>query len=201
MGLREAKKASTRQAIAGAAMGLFVKRGFDHVTVAEIAGAANVSEKTVFNYFPTKEDIFFDEVPAQLEELVGAIRAREPGESVVAALHRLQHEKAARMAAPGFAHFARVLEDSPALRAKELEVMARFTDALAAAIRDELGIDAAEAQVAANLLFSVQWQHFRNARALALAGKSGSGAVRRLRSELDRAYGLLEHGLGELGHG
>lgn len=199
MGLREAKKASTRHTIAGAAMGLFVERGFDHVTVAEIARAANVSEKTVFNYFPTKEDIFFDEVPAQLEELVGAIREREPGESVVGALHRLQHAKAARMTAPGFAHFARVLEESPALRAKELEVMARFTDALAAAIRDELGVDAADAQVAANLLFSVQWQHFRNARALALGGRSGPAAARRLRSELDRAYRLLEHGLGELG--
>src|SRR5690242_15087640 len=56
MGLRETKKLQTRQMIAESAMGLFVRRGFDHVTVGEIARAAGVSEKTVFNYFPTKED-------------------------------------------------------------------------------------------------------------------------------------------------
>jgi AcrR family transcriptional regulator len=198
MGLRETKKARTRQAIAQAAMGLFVTQGFDRVTVAEVAQAAGVSEKTVFNYFPTKEDIFFDEVPAQLEELVEAIRNRAAGEPILSVLHRLQHEKAARMTSPGFATFARVLDESPALRAKELEVMARFTDVLAATLRDELGLHAADAQVAANLLFTVQWQHFRNARALALAGKSGPAAARSLRSDLERAYGLLEHGLGRL---
>ena len=65
MGLRESKKLHTRQVIADAAMQLFAQRGFDHVTVAEVAEAAAVSEKTVFNYFPTKEDLFFDEVPAR----------------------------------------------------------------------------------------------------------------------------------------
>jgi AcrR family transcriptional regulator len=198
MGLRETKKLQTRQAIANAAMRLFVTRGFDHVTVGEIARDAGVSEKTVFNYFPSKEDIFFDEVPAQLEELVDAIRDRPAGESILSALHRLQHEKAARMTNPGFEHFARVLDESPALGAKELEVMAHFTDVLAGTIRDELGLSAADAQVAANLLFSVQWQHFRNARALALSGLSGPAATRRLRADLDRAYRLLEDGLGQL---
>lgn len=199
MSLRETKKQQTRQAIADAGMGLFVKRGFDHVTVAEIAAAAGVSEKTVFNYFPTKEDIFFDEVPAQLEELLAAIRERPAGESLLSVLHRLQHEKSARMTRPEFAIFARVLDESPALRAKELEVMAYFTDVLADTLRGELGLDPADAQVVANLLFSVQWQHFRNARTLALEGRHGPAAVRRLRAELDRAYRLLEHGLGSLG--
>lgn len=198
MGLRETKKAHTREAIGGAAMGLFVTRGFDHVTVAEIARAANVSEKTVFNYFPTKEDIFFDEVPEQLEELLAALRNRKPGERILDVLHRLQSEKTARMTAPGFAHFARVLHDSPALRAKELEVMAHFTDVLAEALRSDLKLSAADAQIAANLLFSVQWQHFRNARAEALAGRHGPAAARRLRAELDAAYRLLERGLGHL---
>ncbi|HVS86109.1 MAG TPA: TetR family transcriptional regulator [Gaiellaceae bacterium] len=198
MGLREAKKASTRDAIAGAAMGMFVTRGFDHVTVAEIAHAANVSEKTVFNYFPTKEDIFFDEVPAQLEELVQAIRNREPGQRVLDVLHGLQAGKIERMTRPGFERFARALDESPALRAKELEVMAHFTDVLAGVLRSELKLPAAEAQTAANLLFTVQWQHFRNARAEALAGRSGAAAARRLRADLDRAYRLLERGLGEL---
>src|SRR6266480_6489800 len=83
MGLREAKKLETRREIADTAMRLFVQRGFDHVTVAEIAAAARVSEKTVFNYFPTKEDLFFDEVPEREAALGAAIRGRNPGDSVV----------------------------------------------------------------------------------------------------------------------
>ena len=101
-------------------------RGFEGVTVAEVAAAADVSEKTVFNYFPTKEDLFFDEVPKREALLVAAIREREPGESILAALRNLQVRECARLCSPGFATFARIIEESPALRAKELEVMARF---------------------------------------------------------------------------
>jgi AcrR family transcriptional regulator len=198
MGLRETKKLQTRQAIAGAGMGLFVTRGFDHVTVGDIAREAGVSEKTVFNYFPTKEDVFFDEVPERLEALAEAVRERRPGQSLVAAMHDLHAAQCSRLASPGFEHFARVIEESPALQAKEIDVMAQFTDHLAETIRDELGLHAADAQIAANLLMGVHWQFFRNARAHALAGRSGPAAVRRLRSDLARAYRLLEHGLGSL---
>ena len=198
MGLREAKKLQTRQTIAESAMGLFVKRGFDHVTVGEIAREAGVSEKTVFNYFPTKEDIFFDEVPERLETLAQAIRDRGPGQSLVEAMHKLHARECGRLASPGFAHFARTIAGSPPLQAKEMEVMGQFTDHLAATIREELGLHPSDAQIAANLLMSVHWQFFRNARAHALAGRSGPVAVRRLRGDLERAYHLLEHGLGAL---
>jgi AcrR family transcriptional regulator len=198
MGLRETKKLQTRQAIAAAAMRLFVTRGFDHVTVGEIARDAGVSEKTVFNYFPTKEDIFFDEVPERLEALTEAVRGRGPGQSLVGTMHELHAKQCGRLASPGFEHFARTIAESPALQAKELEVMGQFTDHLAATIRDELGSHEADAQVAANLLMSVHWQLFRNARAHALAGRKGPAAARRLRTDLDRAYRLLEHGLGAL---
>lgn len=198
MGLRETKKLRTRQEIADKAMGLFVKRGFDHVTVAEVAAAADVSEKTVYNYFPTKEDLFFDEVPAREAALVEAVRNRRPGESVAAALERLQAAGCGRMCGEGFAIFARIIEGSMALQAKELEVMARYTDALAGAIQSELGVNELDAKVAANVLVTVQWQHFRNARAHALAGRHGPAAERKLRSELKRAYRLLEHGLAQL---
>jgi AcrR family transcriptional regulator len=198
MGLREIKKEQTRQAIADAGMGLFVTRGFDHVTVAEIAREAGVSEKTVFNYFPTKEDIFFDEVPERLEALSEAVRRRDPNQSLVEAMHGLHAEQCGRLASPGFAHFSRTIAESAALQAKEMEVMGLFTDHLAATIREELGVHPADAQVAANLLMSVHWQFFRNARAHALAGRSGPAAARRLRNDLDRAYRLLEHGLSAL---
>jgi len=198
MGLRETKKLRTRQEIAEKAMELFVRRGFDHVTVAEVAAAAGVSEKTVFNYFPTKEDLFWDEVPAREAALVDAVRNREPGESVIAALERLQSAGCERLCSRGFATFARVIEESRALQAKELEIMARYTDALAGAIRNELRVHELDARLAANVLVGIQWQHFRNARSHALAGRHGPAAARRLRSELTRAYRLLEGGLGQL---
>jgi AcrR family transcriptional regulator len=184
MGLRETKKLQTREAIAAAGMRLFVTRGFDH--------------ETVFNYFPTKEDIFFDEVPERLQALAEAVRERDPSRSLVAAMHDLHAAQCKRLASPGFAHFARVIEESRALQAKEVEVMSQFTDQLAQTIREELGVHPADSQMAANLLMSVHWQLFRNARTQALAGRSGPAAARRLRGDLDRAYRLLEQGLGGL---
>ena len=199
MGLREDKKQRTRREIADTAMRLFATRGFDHVTVADVAEAAGVSDKTVFNYFPTKEDLFYDEVPAREETLRQAIRGRRPGESILAALRRLQNGDCPRMCSPGFAVFARIIEESPALQAKELEVMARFSAALAETIQEELGVDERDARIAAGLLVSVHRQLFSAARKQALAGRHGPAAVRRLRADLERAYQLLEHGLGGLG--
>jgi AcrR family transcriptional regulator len=198
VGLRESKKARTRQEIAEHAMALFVRKGFERVTVAEVADAAGISEKTVFNYFPTKEDLFFDEVPKREAMLIEAIRSRANGESVVSTLHRLQARDCTRLASPQFAVFARIIEESPALQAKEIEVMARFTQVLADVIAAELGARAVDAKIAANMLIGVHWELFRSARAQALAGRTGPNAVRRLRTDLDRAYGLLEHGLGSL---
>ena len=199
MGLRETKKQNTRREIADQAMRLFAQRGFDRVTVAEVADAAGVSEKTVFNYYPTKEDLFYDEVPEREAAIAGAIRGRASGESVLAALRRLQIGECNRLCSPQFATFARIIEDSPALRAKELEVRARFVHAVASALESELAIDARDARIAAGLLVSVHRQFFRAAREQALAGRSGPGAVRALRDDLERAYRLLEHGLGDLG--
>jgi AcrR family transcriptional regulator len=198
VGLRESKKLRTRQEIADKAMQLFAQRGFDTVTVAEVAVAAEVSEKTVYNYFPTKEDLFFDEVPAREAALVAAITSRRQGESILGALRRLQAGECPRLCSPGFATFARIIEESTALKAKELEVMARFVQVLTDTLQGELGIDERDARIAAGLLVSVHRQLFRAARKQALAGKHGPSATRRLRADLDRAYQLLEHGLGEL---
>ena len=180
-------------------MRLFVARGFDRVTVAEVAAAAGVSEKTVFNYFPTKEDLFFDEVPKREAALVEAIANRAPGESILAALRRLQLGECPRLCSPGFATFARIIEESPALQAKELEVMARFAQVLAEAIKRELGgrrARRADRRRAADQRPPAVVP--RGARKQALAGKHGPAAVRRLRGDLERAYDLLEHGLGQL---
>src|SRR5262245_3502862 len=88
-GLRERRKRLTRQTISDVATMLIAERGFDNVTVAEIAAAANVSKMTVFNYFPRKEDLVFDRQDEMIEFLERAVRERRPGESIAAALRRL----------------------------------------------------------------------------------------------------------------
>jgi AcrR family transcriptional regulator len=200
VGLREAKKLATRQQLADVAMRLFATRGFESVTVAEIAATAGVSEKTVFNYFPSKEDLFYDEVPERARALDEAIRLRAADESIVAALRRLQVGECSRLCSPGFAVFARIIEASPALQAKELEIMSLFAQTVAEALVAE-GVDERDARIAAGLLVSVHRQFFRTARSQALAGKHGPAAVRRLKSDLERAYTLLEHGLSGLEQG
>jgi len=199
VGLRETKKERTRRDIADAAMRLFIQRGFARVTVSDVAHEAGVSEKTVFNYFPTKEDLFFDEVDEREAALVAAIRDRRPGESVPAALRRHQNVDCGRMCTEGFAAFARLIDESPALRVKELEVMARLQRTLADALEREAGCSEVEARVAAALLVGVHWTFFVTARERALAGQFGPAAARRLRADLARAHELLERGLGDLG--
>src|SRR5688500_12437454 len=80
-GLRARKKRVAREAIAATARRLFAERGFDAVTVAEIAAAADVSEKTVFNHFPTEEDLAFAGREEGLKRLVADITERPPGAS------------------------------------------------------------------------------------------------------------------------
>jgi AcrR family transcriptional regulator len=124
--LRERKKAETRQRIADVATPMFVERGFDNVTITEIAEAAGVSKVTVFNYFPRKEDIFFDRVPQAHDLLTAAVGDRRPDESPVAALRRLFVDLAEQGHPLGgfqdsFPHFWRTVLDSAALRARARE--------------------------------------------------------------------------------
>src|ERR1700738_2281430 len=98
-GLRERKKQLTRVLIADAAKRLCADRGFDAVTVAEVARAANVSEVTVFNYFSTKEDLFYGAMQFFEETLLDAVRERAPGESVLEAFRRPVLEGTRRLGA------------------------------------------------------------------------------------------------------
>src|SRR5919108_6568144 len=88
IGLRERKKEQTRRLIAETAWRLFADRGFEQVTVAEVARQAEVAVATVFNYFPTKEDLFYSRLEAFGEHLVDAVAGRPAGEPVLAAFRR-----------------------------------------------------------------------------------------------------------------
>src|ERR1700722_3981598 len=100
-GLREQKKEQTRAAIAHTAIGLFLQRGFEQVSIAEIAEAAGVAKQTVTNYFPNKEDLVLSGQPTLTPDLAGAVRGRAPGESPVAALYRLVRSELDRAARRG----------------------------------------------------------------------------------------------------
>src|SRR3954452_13782181 len=98
-GLRERKKQQTRLLIANTARRLFAERSFESVTVADVARAADVSEATVFNYFPTKEDLFYSGLEAFEEELLATIRERASRESALTAFGRFVLEPRGLLAA------------------------------------------------------------------------------------------------------
>src|SRR5580765_2657541 len=181
-------------------MRLFVQRGFEHVTVAEVAEAAGVSEKTVFNYFPTKEDLFFDERDEREQALVADLHNRAPGESMLTALRRSAAASCGRLCSEHFAHFARIIDESPALQQRERQMFARFARVLEAALLEEGDVIPAEAAVAANAVIGAYAWMFATARKRAVAGDSGPAAARRLRQELERGFAVLE-GLGEFAPG
>ncbi|MGY4475621.1 TetR/AcrR family transcriptional regulator [Bradyrhizobium sp. USDA 3364] len=138
-GLRERKKEATRQAISDVATELFLARGFDNVSVAEVAEAAEVSRMTVFNYFPRKEDLFFDREEESRQMLRAAFAERPAGEAPLATLRRLVQGLADR--AHPFAKFTdatakfwRTVAESPALSARAREMRDEIIDDLAAVL-------------------------------------------------------------------
>jgi AcrR family transcriptional regulator len=210
-GLRERKKQQTRQLIADTARRLFAERGFEAVTVAEVARAAGVAEKTVFNYFPTKEELFYSRLEAFEEELLAAVRERASGESILAAVRGFlmaQRGVLAMQGPDGDEHateqlrtVTRVITESPALLARERQVFAKYAQALAALIAEETGArpGAIEPQVVANLLLGVHRALIDYVRVRALAGAPASQVARELRARAKRAFELLEDGLGDYG--
>lgn len=200
-GLRERKKQQTRQLLAETAHRLFAERGFDAVTVAEVARAADVSEGTVFNYFPTKEDLFYGQMETFEEALVEAVRERAPGESVPTAFRRFVLDRSGRLAAEEVAEVietaARIITASPALQAREREIVAQYTHALAAVIAEDTGVGGVEPWAVANALMGVQRGLVEHVRASVLAGRRGPELAADVRSQAKRAFARLEHGLAD----
>jgi AcrR family transcriptional regulator len=206
-GLRERKKQQTRRHIAETARRLFAERGFEHVPVAEIARVADVAETTVFNYFPTKEDLVYWRLESFEEELLATIRERPGGESVLAAFRRFLLAQRGLLGRAGddedareqLGSVARMIIASPALLAREQRIFAGYTASLAALIADEEGAsdDAIEPRVAANALIGVHRALVELARGMVVTGAPPERIERAVRAEADRAFGLLEKGLGE----
>ncbi|MGW5266696.1 TetR/AcrR family transcriptional regulator [Microbispora sp. NPDC004025] len=185
VGRRERKKAATRQAIADAALRLFLERGYDEVGIREIADAADVSTTTLFKHFPVKEALVFDEDSDQETRLLAAVRERPAGHSIPAALreHALTTRLAVADGDTAFTAFADLVAGTPALRDYAQKMWLRHTAALAKAIAEESGL-AADDPVCAALA------HF------ALEAPRAAYAHDNPREAITRAFDLLEHGWG-----
>jgi len=204
-GLRERKKQRTRELIADTARRLFADRGFEGVTVAEVAREADVSEATVFNYFPTKEDLFYSRLEAFEEELLSAIREREPGESALAAFQRFMLQPRGLLgshdpeAIERLAATTRVITESPALLAREQRIFAGYTESLAGLLAEETGAKPGdiEPRVVANALMGAHRALVHYSREQIAAGVRNPQLSRRVRAQGNRALTTLESGLGD----
>jgi AcrR family transcriptional regulator len=199
MGLRERKKRQTRQAIADAAMGLFAERGFDAVTVSDVARAVNVSTQTVFNYFPAKEDLFFGGTSNRFgRDLAEVLRTCQPGQPLSGALRAVALEYFDQALETGeFEHIettARLIEDSPALQARERADAAAFATAMAAAIAEREGAAATDIEplLLANTGIAVYQTIFEIALRRVRSGQRGAQLRTRLRQDAERAFAILD---------
>ncbi|MFB4421915.1 TetR/AcrR family transcriptional regulator [Streptomyces sp. QL37] len=148
-GLRERKKRRTRQHLSDVATWLFVERGFDAVTIAEIAQAAEVSVNTVYNYFPAKEDLFLDRGSGMVERLPRFVRGRDTGESAAEAVLRelrilVEGVSPTVGLMDGYASFMRVIEGADTLKARLWHIGQEAQLRLEATMREESGADAGD---------------------------------------------------------
>lgn len=177
MSLRDRKKLQTRENISDHATRLFLEHGFDKVTIADVAAAAQVAKMTVTNYFPRKEDLALDLREVFIDELARVVREREPGQSALAAL-RAAYLTAATEQDPvaGFSgpEFAGMIADSPALLARLREFHDDRQQALAATLAAETGAAATDItpRVAAAQLAGVHRVLFEETMRRTLAGQS-----------------------------
>jgi AcrR family transcriptional regulator len=208
LGLRERKKLQTRQLIADTARRLFAERGFEQVSVVEVARAADVSEATVFNYFPTKEDLVYSGLERFEDELLDAVRERPPGGSIVEAVGRFFLQPRGFLAADEPQAAARLLEisrmiaDSPALLARERRILDRYTDSLARLIAEETNAsdDDPRPTVVAAALIGVHRALIEHVRRHILAGDHDlERLARSTRSAGKKALALLQHGIADYG--
>jgi AcrR family transcriptional regulator len=207
LGLRERKKQRTRELIADTARRLFAERGFEAVPVSEIARQAEVSEATVFNYFPTKEDLFYSRLEAFEQELLSSIRDRSPGEPVICAFGRFIAAPRGLLAARDseqvehLAAITRVITESPALIAREHRIYAKYVNALAELLAAETraGPDDLEPWVVARTLIGLHQAAVDYSRREILAGTRNPTLARRVRQHTEQALDLVSKGLGEYG--
>jgi AcrR family transcriptional regulator len=210
MGLRELKKERTRQLLADTAWQLFADHGFDRVAVADVARSAEVSEATVFNYFRTKEDLFYLRFEQFEAQLIEAVRDRPAGEPALAAFRRAVTQRGGlvdQVAAGDTVALARlqtvnrIIAESTALQGRERQALARTTEALADVLADEARGegDRMQALVVAHALMGVHRAAIDYVRRRVLAGDRPERLAADVRRVTKRAFAQLERGLADYG--
>jgi AcrR family transcriptional regulator len=202
-GLRESKKRRTRETIAQVAADLFHKRGFAAVTVDDVARAADVSRQTVFNYFPTKEQMLFDREDEISAALLSLVRGRPDGASLLAAFRghtRGFWERLGRVLSDGGdTHgFWEIVEATPALRDYAETSFARQTISVAQELARQWDRPADDpiCHALARALCGVDVAILTCGLGRLTAGQDQATVVADMIEEADHAYDLLEHGLG-----
>jgi AcrR family transcriptional regulator len=182
MGRRERKKAATHQALADAALRLFLERGYDNVGVREIADAADVSTTTLQKHFPSKESLVFDRDADIEEALIATVRDRAPGTSVLGALRDYTLARVERgTAADGASEFMTLVRGTPALSEYWRRMWMRHEDALSRVLAAETGAPEADPGCAALAHFALETS------ALAIRAEDPARTV-------EAAFAILEHG-------
>ncbi|MDH6465789.1 AcrR family transcriptional regulator [Micromonospora sp. A200] len=199
-GLRALKKQQTRENISNQATRLFLERGFDNVTIADVAAAAQVAKMTVTNYFPRKEDLALDMHDVFVQQLATTVRERQPGESALTALRRAYltavaaHDPVIGFSGP---RFARMITDSPALVARLREFHDDREKALAAALTEATDAphDDITPRVAATQLAGVHRLLFEETMRRTLAGHHNDDIAQAITRYAHIAFDALEPSL------
>ncbi|MFT4110722.1 TetR/AcrR family transcriptional regulator [Propionicimonas sp.] len=189
----------TRRRIAGIASGMFLERGFDEVTVAEIAREAGVSSVTVFNHFPRKEDLFLDRAFDAGELLRSAVRDRPEGMDALASLRTMTLGLVdSGHALSGVDHrsvpFFRTVADSPALISRAREIVDELERTLAEELAHDPSFDGDPALLAALFMAGYRTVMVATARRL-LAGARTEDVVDAHRARFESLFEALRTGL------
>ncbi|MEU7581922.1 TetR/AcrR family transcriptional regulator [Streptomyces sp. NPDC041068] len=201
LGLRERKKRQTASRIWRTALDLFLERGYDKVSVAEIAAAAEVSKMTVFNYFGTKEDVLLGPMEEHVGDAADAVRRRGPGESAVDAIRRQFLDKIAeRDPSIGLSDDARLVQlrqlisDTPALARRAMLFQMRGVKLLADVLAEETG-DRLMASIAAQQLVAARNAVILENHRRLVAGDKAEDMADDCAALAERAFDLVEKGL------
>jgi AcrR family transcriptional regulator len=201
VGKRAASQRATRAAIRRAAMSLFLERGFDAVTTSEVAQAANVSPATLFNYFDTKEDLFFGQVRELEAKLTEVVQACPRGTSILRALqnHVLWELTAGRSETQpsAIAPFHEQVASSPHLQAREHELYDRRELVLAGALSVALPGEPLKARIAARLYIAAEQLIAAQLRQQ-LTQLRPAKALAEITEFIAQVFDVLDSGVGEL---
>lgn len=202
VGLRERKKARVRETIAATAIRMFLESGFDQVSITDIAQEAEVARRTLFKYFPTKEDLVLQRFADHEDEAARIVRARRPDQPPLDALRealldalRRRDPNSGLNDDPEIMAFLRLINGTESLAARLLRYTSRGTDALAEALRDS-GFDPLTARIVAAQVIVVQRELAMMNHECLATGESAADRYADAVRAADHAFDLLRDGLG-----